>query len=168
MADSELPVARVVDRDAQPDVGRTARGFGYGLLGAVFTMWGLLTASVALTIVISLADQQRKPEWFGAGALLVLAVVGYILVHRIVSPRMMSATLNRGTTLRYVSTSSVHAGFDLLWAALGAALLSVSEGWQPGPDHDLAFAMGLGFTIVPGTLFVLRVIFVSRARRALR
>jgi hypothetical protein len=165
----ELPVARVVERDAGPDVKRAARSFGYGFLGAVFTMWGHLAASVALGLSISLADQQRQPGLASAGAFVVLATVGYILVDRIVRPRMMSTKLNRGGTVHYVSTSWVHAAFDLLWAALGVVMLSVSEGGpRPGHEQDLAFALGLGFTIVPGTLFLLRLVFVSRARRALR
>ena len=162
-----LPVARIVERDEGPDIGRAARGFAYGFLGAVFTMWGVLAASFALGLAISLADQQRQPGLAGAGALLVLAVVGSILVGRIVRPRMM--TTKARTTIHYVSTSWVHAVFDLLWAALGAVMLSASEGGpKPGPEQDLAFALGLGFTIVPGTLFVLRLVFVSRSRRALR
>ena len=145
---------------------RAARGLAYGFIGAVFTMWGVLAASFSLGLVISLADQQRKPGLDGAGALLVHALVGYTLVHRIVRPRMMSVKTR--TTIDYVSTSWVHAAFDLLWAALGAVLLSVSEGWKPGPEHDVALSLGLGFTIVPGALFLLRLVFVSRARRELR
>jgi hypothetical protein len=164
-----IPPARIVDRDEGPDIGKAARGFAYGLLGAIFTMWGHLTASIALALPISRADQHHGPGLPEVGAVAVLALVGYVLLHRIVRPRVMSTKLNRGGPIRYASTSWVHAVFDLLWCALGAVMLWVSSGGpKPGPEQDLAFAFGIGFTVVPGSLFVLRLIFVSRARRALR
>jgi hypothetical protein len=151
----ELPVAKVVERDARPKVKRAAVRFGSALFAAIFAMWIEPIACVAAGAVPLRIVEGRGPGLFDAGAVLVLGFVGFVLVRRIVRPSMLDSG---------PSTSWVHAVFDLLWAALGYLILT-DVSWMPNPTHrESTFAFGLGFTIVAATLFILRVVFHARTR----
>jgi hypothetical protein len=157
----EIPEARIVDRESAYD--KAARTFGLPMAAAVFTMWSELLSCLLLSALIAEVDGQRF-EVFDIAMGLAFGVLAYLLARRIVRPSKLDTTIRRSSKIYYPSTSWAHALFDLLYAALGLLLVIDGGKYKPGPDVDAQLCLGLGLTILPGALFVLRMVFWRRQR----